>query len=105
MFTVFLFYKEKERLRGEGCVGVDIPWKFCRTIGPLTLHSQETVEITICNTASNRDFKVYGGMRRRCIMRPGLNGVLITQHVRSYPGQLGAATFELPLIIRKGFHG
>ncbi len=41
MFTVFLFYKEKERLTGEGCVGVVIPLQFCRTIGPLTLHSQE----------------------------------------------------------------
>ena len=35
-------------------------------------NTEKTVEITISNTASNRDFKVYGGMRRRCIMRPGL---------------------------------
>ncbi len=41
MFTVFLFYKEIELLTGEGCVGVVIPWQLCRTIGPLTLHSQE----------------------------------------------------------------
>ena len=44
MFTVFLFYKEKRLLTGEGCVGVVIPWQFCRTIGPLTLHSQEIVD-------------------------------------------------------------
>ncbi len=31
----FYFYKEKERLTGEGCVGVDIPWQLCQTIGPL----------------------------------------------------------------------
>ena len=37
MFTVFLFYKEKERLTGKGCAGVVIPWQLCRTIGPLTL--------------------------------------------------------------------
>ncbi len=41
MFTVFLFYKEKELLTGEGCVEMDVPWQLCRTIGPLTLHSQE----------------------------------------------------------------
>ncbi len=41
MFTVFLFYKEKELFTGEGCVEMDIPWRLCRTIGPLTLHSQE----------------------------------------------------------------
>ncbi len=41
MFIVFLFYKEKECLTGEGCVEMDIPWQLCRTIGPLTLHSQE----------------------------------------------------------------
>ncbi len=35
MFTVFLFYKEKELLTGEGCVEMDIPWQLCRTIGPL----------------------------------------------------------------------
>ncbi len=29
------FYKEKELFTGEGCVGVVIPWQFCRTIGPL----------------------------------------------------------------------
>ncbi len=34
MFTVFLFYKEKECLTGEGCIGVVIPWQLCRTIGP-----------------------------------------------------------------------
>ncbi len=38
---MFLFYKEKELFTGEGCVEMDIPWKLCRTIGPLTLHSQE----------------------------------------------------------------
>ncbi len=43
MFTAFLFYKEKERLTGEGCVGVVIPWQLCRTIGPLTLPSQEII--------------------------------------------------------------
>ncbi len=41
MFIVFLFYKEKELLTGEGCVGVVIPWQLCQAIGPLTLHSQE----------------------------------------------------------------
>ncbi len=41
MFTVFLFYKEKELLTGEGCAEMDIPWQLCRTIGPLTLRSQE----------------------------------------------------------------
>ena len=41
MFTVFLFYKVKEILTGEGCVEMDIQWELCRTIGPLTLHSQE----------------------------------------------------------------
>ncbi len=41
MFTVFLLYKEKELFTGEGCVEMDIPWQLCRTIGPLTLHSQE----------------------------------------------------------------
>ncbi len=41
MFTVFLFYKEKELFTGEGCVGMVIPWQLCRTIGPLTLYSQE----------------------------------------------------------------
>ncbi len=35
MFTVFLFYKERELLTGEGYVEVDIPWQLCRTIGPL----------------------------------------------------------------------
>ncbi len=35
MFTVFLFYKEKELFTGEGCVEMDIPWQLCRTIGPL----------------------------------------------------------------------
>ncbi len=35
MFTVFLFYKEKELSTGEGCVEMDIPWQLCRTIGPL----------------------------------------------------------------------
>ena len=44
MFTVFLIYKEKELLIGEGCVEMDIPWQLCRTIGPLTLHSQEIEE-------------------------------------------------------------
>ncbi len=38
MFTVFLSYKEKELLTGEGCVEMDIPWQLCWTIGPLTLH-------------------------------------------------------------------
>ena len=33
--------KEKELYTGEGCVEMDIPWPLCRTIGPLTLHSQE----------------------------------------------------------------
>ncbi len=31
----------KELFTGKGCVGVVIPWQLCRTIGPLTLHSQE----------------------------------------------------------------
>ncbi len=35
MFTVFLFYKEKEHLTGERCVEMDIRWQLCRTIGPL----------------------------------------------------------------------
>ncbi len=35
MFTVFVFYKDKELLTGEGCVGVVIPWQLCGTIGPL----------------------------------------------------------------------
>ena len=26
MFTVFLFYKEKELFTGKGCVEMDIPW-------------------------------------------------------------------------------
>ena len=43
MFTVFLFYKEKEQFTGEGCVEMDIPWQLCQTIGPLTLHSQEII--------------------------------------------------------------
>ena len=41
IFTVFLFYKEKELLTGEECVEMDTPWQLCRTTGPLTLHSQE----------------------------------------------------------------
>ncbi len=47
MFTVFLFYKEKELFTGEGCVGVVIPWQLCRTIGPLMLHSQEIGSISV----------------------------------------------------------
>ncbi len=39
IITVLL--QEKGLFTGEGCVGVVIPWQFCRTIGPLTLHSQE----------------------------------------------------------------
>ncbi len=27
MFTVILFYKEKELFTGEGCVEMDIPWQ------------------------------------------------------------------------------
>ncbi len=38
-----LSYKEKELFTGEGCVEMDIPWQLCRTIGPLTLHSQEII--------------------------------------------------------------
>ncbi len=41
MLTLFIIYKEKEHLTGEGCVRVVIPWQLCRSIGPLTLHSQE----------------------------------------------------------------
>ncbi len=37
MLTVFLFCKEKELFKGEGCVEMGIPWQLCRTIGPLTL--------------------------------------------------------------------
>ncbi len=35
MFTVFLFFKEKELFTGKGCVEMDIPWQLCRTIDPL----------------------------------------------------------------------
>ncbi len=35
MFTVFLFFKQKELFTGEGCVEMDNPWQLCRTIGPL----------------------------------------------------------------------
>ncbi len=38
---VALFMKEEELYTGEGYVEMDIPWQLCRTIGPLTLHSQE----------------------------------------------------------------
>ncbi len=31
----------KELFTCEGCVEMDIQWQLCRTIGPLTLHSQE----------------------------------------------------------------
>ncbi len=41
MFTVSFF--KNELYTGEGCVEMDIPWQLCRTIGPLTLHSQEII--------------------------------------------------------------
>ncbi len=31
----YLTEKEKELFTGKGCVEMDIPWQFCRTIGPL----------------------------------------------------------------------
>ncbi len=37
----YLTEKEKELFPGKGCVEMDVPWQLCRTIGPLTLHSQE----------------------------------------------------------------
>ncbi len=42
-----MFNKEKEHLTGEGCVGMAIPWQLCRTIGPLTLRSQEMFAILL----------------------------------------------------------
>ena len=33
----------------EGCVEMDDPWQLCRSIDPLTFHSQETVIIFHCN--------------------------------------------------------
>ncbi len=45
MFTVFLFYKEKELLTGEGC-------------GPQTLHSQEMLAFSKLETplAAGKEF-------------------------------------------------
>ncbi len=38
-----LFSIKKELVTSEGCVEMDIPWQLCRTIGPLTFHSQEII--------------------------------------------------------------
>ncbi len=35
------------RHTGEGYVEMDIPWQLCRTIGLLTLHSQEIIVIYV----------------------------------------------------------
>ena len=41
-FNVYcLFLSTKELITSEGCVEMDSPWQLCRTIGPLSLHSQE----------------------------------------------------------------
>ncbi len=70
MFTVFLFYEEKELFTGEGCVEMDSPWQSCRTIGPLTLHSQEIRGILSSQTFFDSMGVPYITVKRQSIL-PG----------------------------------
>ena len=40
---------------GEGYAEMDIPWQLCRTVGPLTLHSQEIRQLYLNSVIHHQD--------------------------------------------------